>query len=159
MIIKIDLEKAYDRMEWSFVRNMLYSLNFHKDTVGLILSCISTTFISLPFNGEQLKEFQPSRGLSQGDPISPYIFILCMEFLSSLINKKCEDGDWGKVKASRNGPGFSHNFFADDLPLFAKATQENWEAIPKVLEEFCSLTSQKISNEKSKVYFSPNVLE
>ena len=57
MFIKIDLEKAYDRMEWSFVRNMLYSLNFHKDTVGLILSYISTTSISLLFNGEQLKEF------------------------------------------------------------------------------------------------------
>ena len=57
MFIKIDLEKAYDRIEWSFVRNMLYSLNFHKDTVGLILSYISTTSISLLFNGEQLKEF------------------------------------------------------------------------------------------------------
>lgn len=82
-----------------------------------------------------------------------------MEFLSSLINRKCEDGDWGKVKASRNGSGFSHIFFADDLLLFAKATQENWEAISEVLEEFCSLTGHKISSAKSKVYFSPNVLE
>ena len=129
MIIKIDLEKAYNRMEWSFVRNMLLSLNFHMDTVELILSCISTTSISLLFNGEQLEEFQPSKGLRQGDPISTYIFILFMEFLSSLINRKCEDGDWGKVKASRNEPVFSHIFFADDLFLFAKATQENWEAI------------------------------
>ena len=69
------------------------------------------------------------RGLKQGDPISPYIFILCMELLSSLINKKCEDGDWDKVKASRNGPGFSHMYFADDLLLFAKANQGNCEAI------------------------------
>ena len=63
MIIKIDLEKAYDRLEWGFVRNMLSSLNFHMDTVELILSCISTTSVSLLFNGEQLEEFQPSRGL------------------------------------------------------------------------------------------------
>ena len=76
------------------------------------------------------------RGLKQGDPISPYIFILCMELLSSLINKKCEDGDWDKVKASRNGPGFSHMYFADDLLLFAKANQGNCEAISDVLEEF-----------------------
>ena len=47
------------------------------------------------------------------------------------------------MKASRNGPGFSHNFFVDDLPLFAKATQENWEAISKVLEEFCSLNESE----------------
>lgn len=82
-----------------------------------------------------------------------------MEFLSSLINKKCEDGEWGKVKASRNGLGFSHIFFADDLLLFAKATQENCEAISEVLKEFCSLMGQKISSTKSKVFFSPNVLE
>ena len=157
MIIKIDLEKAYDRLEWGFVRNMSSSLNFHMDTVELILSCISTTSVSLHFNGEQLEEFQPSRGLRQGDPLSPYIFILRMESLSSLINKKCDDGVWGRVKASRNEPGFSHIFFVDDLLLFAKATQENCEAISEVLEEFCSVTGQKINYEKSKVYFSPVV--
>nr|POE52758.1 putative ribonuclease h protein [Quercus suber] len=80
-----------------------------------------------------------------------------MEFLSSLINKKCDESVWGKVKASRNGPSFSHIFFADDLLLFAKATQENCEAISEVLEEFCSATGQKISCEKSKVFFSPTV--
>ena len=63
MIIKIDLEKAYDLMELSFMRNVLLSLNFHMDTMELILSCISTTFVSLLFNGEQLEEFQPLRGL------------------------------------------------------------------------------------------------
>ena len=157
MIIKINLEKAYDRLEWGFVRNMLLSLNFHLDTMELIMSCISFTSVSLLFNGEQLEEFQPSRGLRQGDPISPYIFILCMEFLSSLINKKCNDDVWDRIKASRNGPGFSHIFFVDDLLLFGKATQENCEAISEVLEEFCSTTGQKISCEKSKVFFSPAV--
>lgn len=57
MIIKIDLEKAYDRMEWSFMRNMLLSLNFHMDMVELILSYIYTTSDSLLFDGEQLEEF------------------------------------------------------------------------------------------------------
>ena len=159
MIIKIDLEKAYDRMEWSFVRNVLCSLGFQNATAELILSCISSTSVSLLFNGEQLEEFKPSRGLRKGDPISPYIFILCMELLSALINKKCADRDWDKVKASRNGLGFSHMFFADDLLLFAKANLENCETISDVLEEFCSLSSQKISKEKSKIFFSLNVLE
>ena len=63
MIIKIDLEKTYDRMEWSFVRNVLCSLGFHNATVELILSYISSTFVSLLFNGEQFEEFQTSRGL------------------------------------------------------------------------------------------------
>ena len=75
MIIKIDLEKAYDRLERSFVKSMLLSLGFHSDTVELILSCISTTSTTLLFNGDQIGEICPSRGLRQSDLISPYIFI------------------------------------------------------------------------------------
>ncbi|KAK9983153.1 hypothetical protein SO802_032678 [Lithocarpus litseifolius] len=159
MMIKIDLEKAFDRMEWSFVRSMLFSMGFHQDTIDLILSGISSTDVSLLFNGSQLEEFQPSRGLRQGDPISPYIFILCMEFLSTLIHRKCEKGDWTRVKASRSGPGFSHIFFADDLLLFASTSQKNTEAVSEVLEEFCQLTGQKINLAKSKIFFSANTSE
>ena len=140
MVIKLDLEKTYDRLEWSFVRSMLFSFGFHEDTVELVMSCISSTSASLLFDGSQLELFNPFRGLRQGDPISPYIFILCMEFLNSLINKKCEEGKWVKVKASRGGPGFSHSFFADDLLLYAKANRGNYKAIVDVLEEFCELT-------------------
>ena len=123
------------------------------------MSCISSTSTTLLFNGSQLETFNPSKGLRQGDPISPYIFILCMEFLSSLINKKCEDGNWVKVKASHGGLGFSHSFFADDLLFYAKVDRGNYEAIVDVLEEFCVLTGQKISKAKSKVFFSPNIPE
>lgn len=79
-----------------------------------------------------------------------------MEFLSSLINKKCDDGKWNKVKASWGGPGFSHMFFVDDLLLYAKADHGNSEAIAEVLDELCALTGQKISKEKLKLFFSPN---
>ena len=157
MIINIDLEKAYDCLEWSFVRSMLVSLGFHSDTVELILSCISTTSAVLLFNGDQIGEICPSRGLRQGDSISPYIFILCMEHLSTLINLKCEEGCLKKIKASRSGPSFSHIFFADDLLLFAKTDHRNVEVVVEVLDVFCKLSGLKISKEKSKIFFSPNV--
>ena len=64
MIIKVDLERAYDQLEWSFMRSMLVSLGFHLDTVELILSCISTTMAALLFNGDQIGEICPSHGLS-----------------------------------------------------------------------------------------------
>ena len=127
------------------MRSMLVSLEFHPDTVELILSCISFTSASLLFNGSRIGEIFTSRGLRQGDPISPYIFIICMEFLNTLINRKCEEGSWKKIKASRSGPGFSHTFFADDLLLFAKTDESNIEAIVDVLDEFCNLTGLKIS--------------
>lgn len=157
MIIKVDIEKAYDRLEQSFVRSMLVSLSFRLDTVKLILSCISTTSAVLLFNGDQIGEICPSCGLRQGDPILPYIFILCMEYLSTLINLKCEEGSWKKIKASCSGPGFSHIFFADNLLLSAKTDEGNVEAVVEVLDVFCKLSGLKISKEKSKIFFSPNV--
>ena len=159
MIIKIDLEKVYDRLECIFVRTLLNNIGFYQETIKLIVSCISSTATSIFFNCTKLEEFKPSRGIRQGNPISPYIFILCMEFLGALINKKCVDREWDKVKALKNGPRFSHMFFADDLLLFAKANTQNCNAIEEVLEEFYGLSGQKVSQEKSKNFFSPNVPE
>jgi hypothetical protein len=157
MIVKIDLEKAFDRMEWSFVRRVLIHFGFPPMIIKLILSCISSTSTSLLFNGSKLSFFLASKGLRQGDPLSPYLFILCMEFLGALIDSKCALGDWTKVKASRGGPGFSHVFFADDLLLFAKANDRNCAAIADVLDVFCSMSGQKVSHTKSKIFFSLNV--
>uniref|UniRef100_A0A2N9F3E9 Protein kinase domain-containing protein n=1 Tax=Fagus sylvatica TaxID=28930 RepID=A0A2N9F3E9_FAGSY len=157
MIVKIDLEKAFDRMEWSFVRRVLIHFGFLPMIIKLILSCISSTSTSLLFNGSKLPHFLVSRGLRQGDPLSPYLFILCMEFLGALIDSKCALGDWTKVKASRGGPGFSHVFFADDLLLFAKANDRNCSAIADVLDVFCSMSDQKVSHTKSRIFFSSNV--
>ena len=80
-----------------------------------------------------------------------------MEVLGDLIEDKCSEGLWNPIKASQNGPTFSHLFFADDLMLFTKADRKNCVAIKEVLDSFCELSRQKISNEKSRVYFSPNV--
>ena len=73
-----------------------------------------------------------------------------MEFLNTLINLKCEEGSWKKVKASRSRPGFSHTFFADNLLLFAKIDESNIEAIVDVLDEFCQLMGLKISKANKK---------
>ena len=157
MVIKIDLEKAYDRLEWSFVKMVLEHFEFPQEMINLIISCISTTTIALLFNGRKLEAFQPSRGMRQGDPISPYLFLLCMEFLGAQITSMCERKRWDRMKASRNGLSFSHVFFADDLMLFAKANHKNCEAVIEVYDNFCNLASQKVNLGKSKILFSPNV--
>ncbi|XP_065639085.1 uncharacterized protein LOC136071559 [Quercus suber] len=157
MAIKIDLEKAYDIIEWSFIREMLILFNFPENLIKLIMSCITSVSTSLLLNGGSLDPFLPSRGIRQGDPLSPYLFILCMEFLGHLIEGKCAAKLWTPVKASRSGPAFSHLFFADDLVLFASATPENCSVISSVLQEFCNKSGQKVSEAKSRVFFSPNV--
>ena len=91
--------------------------------------------------------------------MSPYIFILCMEVLGYLVDDKCQSKLWDPVKASKGGPAVSHLFFVDDLILFAKVDEKNFQSIWEVLEVFGELSGQKVSAFKSKVFFSPNVLD
>ena len=102
-------------------------------------------------------KIQSPRGIRQGDPLSPYLFIMCMDYLGQLIEKKCMRKVWQPVKASQSGPTFSHLFFADDLVLFAKVDYTNCSDIRDALDEFCCLSGQTVSEAKSRVYFSPNV--
>lgn len=157
MAIKLDLEKAFDRLEWSFIRDTLKLFRFPSQLDSLIMSCVSTTSISILFNGGTLDAFQPLRGIRQGDPLSPYLFISCMKVLGALIEGKSCEKLWNPVKASQYGPAFSHLFFVHNLMLFAKVDRKNYIAIKDVLEFFCDLSRQKISGKKSSVFFSPNV--
>ena len=80
-----------------------------------------------------------------------------MDFLGQLIEEKCNAKLWCPVKASQRGPTFSHLMFADDIMLFTKADGVNYSAIRDVLDDFCAISGQTVSDSKSKVYFSPNV--
>ena len=82
MAIKIDLEKVYDKLEWSFIRRMLIRINLPTNLMELIMSCVSSISTSILFNGSPLDPILPSRGIRKGDPLSPYIFILCVDYLS-----------------------------------------------------------------------------
>ena len=123
MAIKVDLVKAYDRLEWSFIHKVLKAFRFPKKLIKLIMSCVSSTSISILFNGGKLTPFMPTRDLRQGDPLSPYLFILCMEYLGFLINESCIRDEWTPLKALKHNLGISHLFFADDFMLFAKANK------------------------------------
>lgn len=120
LILKIDLEKAYDMADWDFLESVLKWFNVEKSFCNLIMSCVKNTTTSILWNGTPLTSFNPSRGLRQGDPLSPYLFVMCMEYLSALILDKVNQNKWKGIKASPNRPTITHLFFADDLILFTK---------------------------------------
>lgn len=105
------------------------------------------------WNGEQTESFRPARGLRQGDPLSPYLFVLCLERLCHQIELSVADKAWKPISLSRGGPKLSHICFADDLILFAEASVSQVRIIRKVLEKFCKASGQEVSLEKSKLFF------
>ena len=81
MALKIDLEKVYDKLEWSFIKDMLVKINLLVDLVDIIMSCVLTVFTFIMVNEDALESIYSSRGIRQGDPLSLYLFILWMDYL------------------------------------------------------------------------------
>ncbi|CAA7044678.1 unnamed protein product [Microthlaspi erraticum] len=157
MLLKLDLEKAYDRIRWDFLEDTLTAAGFSESWIQWIMKCVTGPVMNLLWNGEKTEAFTPARGLRQGDPISPYLFVLCMERLCHLIDNSVKDKEWKPISLSRGGPKLSHICFADDLILFAESSVSQVQIIKKVFETFCSSSGQKVSLEKSKIFFSGNV--
>lgn len=108
MAIKIDLEKAYDRLSWEFVREILQDIGFPESFVSLVQVYISTTTMRMIWNRDCLEEFKPSGGIRQGDPLSPYLFVLCKGQLSHIIDMAVEHRLWKPIHLSREGLALSH---------------------------------------------------
>ncbi|KAL5770257.1 hypothetical protein ACOSP7_014411 [Xanthoceras sorbifolium] len=119
--LKLDMAKMYDRVEWRFIQAMLQRLGFPPGWTRLIMECISSVKYSVLINGEAVGMFYPSRGLRQGDLLSPYLFLLCAEGLSSLICSVERSDIFSGLRCSRSGPKITHLFFADDSLIFTKA--------------------------------------
>jgi len=83
--MKLDMMKAYDRVEWSYLEAIMLKLGFSRLWVSKIMRCITSVSFSVLFNGQRLQEFKPTRGIRQGDPISPYLFLLYAEGLSCVL--------------------------------------------------------------------------
>nr|KYP58073.1 Retrovirus-related Pol polyprotein LINE-1 [Cajanus cajan] len=102
--------------------------------------------------------FAPSRGLRQGDPLSPYLFVLCMERLALKINELVDNNIWKPAHLSRGGPALSHLMFADDLLLFGEATEDQARVMERTLEDFCRASGLKINQQKSKFVCSKKII-
>lgn len=131
------------------------NLQLDPPSIDLIMSCISSASSRVLINGRKSNEFKHSRGLRQGDPMSPYLFNICLEALTGRINETCMSKDWTPFWVGRGRVPISHLLFADDLLLFGRVDENTAFAVRIVLESFCQDSGQKINEAKSKLIFSP----
>lgn len=155
--LKLDISKAYDKVSWEYLRNCMHSLGFCNEWINWIMQCVTTVSYDINFNGMSVGPITPRRGLRQGDPLSPYLFLMCVEGLSNLLDNAENNGRIHGCKISSTAPEVSHLLFADDAFLFFKATAEEASYIKSILEDYAAMSGQEINYQKSGIMFSSNV--
>jgi hypothetical protein len=156
---KLDLTKVYDRVDWGFLEGSLKRLGFHSTWIQWVMECVSTISYTVYFNNVQLESFKPSRGLRQGDPLSPFLFLFVADGLSRLFKKETQQGMLQELHICRRSPGISHLLFADDTMVFFKVDQGQAEVIKGLLRRYEMGTSQLISPSKCSIMFGSQCSE
>ena len=154
MALKLDMSKVYERVEWSFLKTIMEKMGFGASWVQLVMECISMVSYLILVNGEPKGEIKPSRGIRQGDPLSPYLFLLYFEGLNRLIQGAIRED---KIKGSslcRNGPRISHLFFADDTLIFCRAVMGDFLALQDILDLYEKASSQQINRRKTTIFIA-----
>ena len=154
--LKVDMYKAYDKVDWKFLDWILMRMGFEQKFRHWVMQCVTTVSYSVLINGEPSKKFKPSCGLRQGDSLSPYLFILVMEVFSQMISQEEVQGRLQGIKISRSSPAISHLFFADDSLLFFKASPQSCATIKNLIQRFSRVSGEVINFTKSAIMFSPN---
>ena len=120
------------------------------------MECVKSVSYSILVNGEPKGHIVPTRGIRQGDPLSPYLFLICSKGLNGLIEHAVENKHIEGVSLCRNGPKISHLFFADDSLLFCRVRVGDVEKIQEILGKYERASGQKINSDKTTLFFSNN---
>jgi hypothetical protein len=154
--IKLDMIKAYDRVEWSFLQAMMLKLGFSQGWVELVMRCVTSVSYKIRVNGQMTEAFQPERGLRQGDPLSPYLFLLCAEGFSALLEKAELEGELKGIKICHGAPSVSHLLLPDDSLILCRADGNGAQRLQSILQIYEECSRQVINKDKLAVMFSPN---
>ena len=157
MALKLDMSKAYDRVEWLFLKKIILRMRFQESWVALIMECITTLSYSILVNGEPKGLIKPSRGLRRGDPLSPYLFLFYVEGLNAIIRGAALKGEIQSFSLCKRGPKITHLFFADDCLLFCRSTLAECEKIQELLSYYKAASGQMINKNKTTLFFSKNI--
>ncbi|XP_074301046.1 uncharacterized protein LOC141632394 [Silene latifolia] len=151
LMMKIDFQKAYDSIEWSYLNEMLRYLKFPDITIKLLMQCVSSPSYSLSLNGEVFGFFKGKRGLRLGDPLSPLLFTICLEYLSRLLGSipKCHGFKFHPLYARLS---INHLCFADDLLMFSRGDLESVTLMLRAFSTFSLASGLQMNKDKSNFY-------
>eukprot|EP00253_Pinus_taeda_P015540 PITA_15540 len=152
MLLKIDLSKAFDSISWVYMQKILIAFGFGPPWIRWISSLISSSFFSILINGIPSSTFSPSRSIRQGDPLSPFLFVILAEGLGRSIKDPIQVHKL-KGLAFHNNPAFSHQQFVDDNMLFGDPSVQEARVFNLILKNFSKFTGALINKVKSEIFF------
>lgn len=155
--LKLDIFEAYDRVDWIYLKKIMQLMGFNNTWIKWIMLYVSTVSHMIAFNGNTVGPIIPSRGLRQVDPLSPCLFLFCVDGLSHSLLRAANEGSISGCKISSNAPQITHLLFADYSFLFFKATEDEARAIKSLLNEYGYKSGQVVNYHKSGIFFSANV--
>eukprot|EP00253_Pinus_taeda_P032686 PITA_32686 len=153
MLMQLDLSKAYDKVSWTYLEAILEAFGFSKQWIKWILALIKSPRYSILVNGAPSAPFSQSRGIRQGDPLSPFLFVILMEGLSKLIAKRKAEGQIKGLLPIRSCPATMHQQFVDDTMLHGTPTMKEAIAYRDILHLFSKASGMEINFSKSTIFF------
>lgn len=154
MAVETDMSKACDRLEWDFIRIVLERLGFATIWIEWIMTCISSVSYSYLLDDSIHGNVKTSREIRQGDPLSPYIFIICGEVLSGLCRQAHSSGHMTGLRVATGSPRINHLLFADDTIFFLQTDVDSCAALSGILHKYETASRQMINTAKSSISFS-----
>ncbi|VFQ83814.1 unnamed protein product [Cuscuta campestris] len=155
-IVKLDMAKAFDRVEWSYLIKILDKLGFNLHSQKLLMANLVGTHLSILINGTPAGFFQMKRGVKQGDPLSPLLFFINSEGFTRMINLHMKSTYLGSYNTG-NHPLISHLAFADDLVVFLNGDTRNLKKFRRILEDYQKGSGQQVNLNKSSFYTGKKV--
>lgn len=152
MLLKIDLSKAFDSISWEYLQKILKAFGFASSWIRWISNLISSTFFSILINGIPSSTFRPSRGIRQGDPLSPFLFVILAEGLGRSIKSAILSRNLKGI-AFHQAPAISHQQFVDDNMLFGHPSIQEARSFNALLDNFSIASGTLINKFKSQIFF------
>lgn len=159
MAIKTNMSEAFDRVEWNFLETLMEKMGFARKWVCWVMACVSTMSYTILLNGREHGFIRPERGIRQGDPISPFLFIICTEALMSVLNNAKSKGRLHGIQLAVGGPLVFHLLFVDGSLLLCQANLMESVEVLCCLNIYGAAYSQQINPSKSSIIFDERVKE